>query len=108
VDQHVSTSKQNREALAPPSAGSKPIRTGRRRVRSVLVSAGMVGLLAAGGLYAQYWWTTGRFLVSTDDAYLQADNVVISPHISGYISAVLVGDNQPVHAGQMLARIDDL
>jgi membrane fusion protein, multidrug efflux system len=107
VDQHVSTSKQNREALAPPSAGSKPIRTGRRRVRSVLVSAGMVGLLAAGGLYAQYWWTTGRFLVSTDDAYLQADNVVISPHISGYISAVLVGDNQPVHAGQMLARIDD-
>jgi membrane fusion protein (multidrug efflux system) len=67
----------------------------------------MVGLLAAGGLYGQYWWTTGRFLVSTDDAYLQADNVVISPHISGYISAVLVGDNQPVHAGQMLARIDD-
>jgi len=67
----------------------------------------MVSLLAAGGLYGQYWWTTGRFLVSTDDAYLQADNVVISPHISGYISAVLVGDNQPVHAGQMLARIDD-
>ncbi|HUN50405.1 MAG TPA: HlyD family secretion protein, partial [Candidatus Sulfotelmatobacter sp.] len=47
------------------------------------------------------------FLVATDDAYVQADNVLISPKISGYIAEVLVQDNQPVHAGQVLARIDD-
>jgi membrane fusion protein, multidrug efflux system len=64
-------------------------------------------LLTAAGFYGHYWWNVGRFLVSTDDAYLQADNVIISPKVSGYISDVLVNDNQPVKAGQVLARIDD-
>jgi membrane fusion protein (multidrug efflux system) len=58
-------------------------------------------------LYGQYWWRSGRFLAFTDDAYLQADNVIISPKVSGYILSVPVTDNQPVHAGQVLARIDD-
>ena len=53
--------------------------------------------------------TTGRqgqFLVSTDDAYVQAHSVLISPKVSGYISEVPVDDNQAVKAGQVLARID--
>jgi membrane fusion protein (multidrug efflux system) len=51
--------------------------------------------------------TTGRYLESTDDAYVQADSTIVSPKVSGYIAEVLVGDNQPVKAGQLLARIDD-
>jgi membrane fusion protein, multidrug efflux system len=51
--------------------------------------------------------TTGRYLESTDDAYVQADSTIVSPKVSGYIAQVLVGDNQPVKAGQLLARIDD-
>src|SRR3979490_312032 len=51
--------------------------------------------------------TTGRYLESTDDAYVKADSTIISPKVSGYISQFLVGDNQPVTAGQLLARIDD-
>jgi membrane fusion protein (multidrug efflux system) len=51
--------------------------------------------------------TTGRYLESTDDAYVKADSTIISPKVSGYIAQVLVGDNQPVTAGQLLARIDD-
>ena len=51
--------------------------------------------------------TTGRYLESTDDAYVKADSTIISPKVSGYIAQVLVGDNQPVKAGQLLARIDD-
>ena len=46
-------------------------------------------------------------MVATDDAYVQADNTLIAPRVSGYISQVLVTDNQPVKAGQVLARIDD-
>jgi membrane fusion protein (multidrug efflux system) len=61
--------------------------------------------VAAG--YGDYYRTTGRFLVSTDDAYVQAHSVLISPKVSGYISEVPVDDNQAVHAGQTLARIDD-
>ena len=75
--------------------------------RSILLAAAGAGAIAGAVLYGQYYWTTARFLVSTDDAYLQADNVLISPKVAGYISEVLVQDNQPVHAGQVLARIDD-
>jgi membrane fusion protein, multidrug efflux system len=46
-------------------------------------------------------------MVSTDDAYLQADSVTISPEVAGYIAAVPVQDNQQVAPGQLLARIDD-
>ena len=59
------------------------------------------------GIYGRYYWTIGRFLVSTDDATVAADSVIISPKVSGYLSEVLVDDNQAVHAGQTLARIDD-
>lgn len=51
--------------------------------------------------------TTGRYLESTDDAYVKADSTIVSPKVSGYIAQVLVGDNQPVKAGQLLAEIDD-
>jgi membrane fusion protein (multidrug efflux system) len=45
--------------------------------------------------------------VSTDDAYIKADSSAIAPKVSGYLAKVLVGDNQPVKAGQVLATIDD-
>src|SRR5271170_2695114 len=51
--------------------------------------------------------TTGRYLETTDDAYVKADSTIISPKVSGYIAQVLVGDNEKVAAGQLLARIDD-
>jgi membrane fusion protein, multidrug efflux system len=76
-------------------------------VRRALLGAAVVAALAAGIEYGLYYWNTGRFLVSTDDAYVQADSVIVSPKISGYISQVLVRDNQAVRAGQVLARIDD-
>jgi membrane fusion protein (multidrug efflux system) len=63
--------------------------------------------IAAGSYYGHQYWTVGRFQVSTDDAYVQADNTTIAPKVSGYLARVLVGDNEPVKAGQTLAKIDD-
>jgi membrane fusion protein (multidrug efflux system) len=84
------------------------VRTRRRRwsLRQLLIAlaAGLSLILA--GLYGDYWWNTGRFLVTTDDAYVDAHSALIAPQVSGYIIAVPVGDNQRVHAGQLLARID--
>lgn len=71
-----------------------------------MAGVGALALAAAGHLGASYW-TVGRFQVSTDDAYVQTDNKTIAPRVSGYLSAVLVDDNQPVKASQVLARIDD-
>jgi membrane fusion protein, multidrug efflux system len=85
--------------------GAPPVR--RRNWRRILLSAGAVATLIGIGLYGDYYWREGRFLVGTDDAYVDADSVIVSPKISGYIAEVDVQDNQPVHAGQVLARIDD-
>jgi membrane fusion protein (multidrug efflux system) len=79
---------------------------GRWSLKRLLVAvAGLLFLVGAAG-YGGYCWTTGRFLVSTDDAYVDAHSVLISPKVSGYISAVPVDDNQVVTADQVLARID--
>ncbi len=67
-------------------------------------------LLAATALAGDFgydYWTTGRFMQSTDDAYVQADYTTVAPKVSGYIADVLVQDNEPVKAGQVLAHIDD-
>jgi membrane fusion protein (multidrug efflux system) len=69
---------------------------------------GFVGLvlLAVFGVWLFNYWTVGRFLESTNNAYLRADAVVISPKVSGYVKEVSVADNQTVAAGQLLIRID--
>jgi len=79
----------------------------RRSPRLVLTLGIALFLIAAAAGYGSYYWAVGRFLESTDDAYVQADSTIIAPKVSGYLSAVLVEDNQPVKAAQPLAKIDD-
>jgi membrane fusion protein, multidrug efflux system len=81
--------------------------TKRDRIRRALLAGAAAALLATASWYGWDYWTVGRFLVSTDDAYVKADNTTIAPKVSGYLNQVLVGDNQHVKAGQVLARIDD-
>ncbi len=88
----------------PPQALPRPARRWMRK--ALLVGVGALAFAGAGHFGWQYW-TVGQFEVSTDDAYVQADNTTIAPKVSGYVAAVLVGDNEPVKAGQTLARIDD-
>jgi membrane fusion protein (multidrug efflux system) len=89
------------DEIAPSPAGRS-----RWWLRCLLIVALALMALAAAIFYGNYYWTTGRFLVSTDDAYVQAHSVLISPKVSGYISEVPVDDNDTVKAGQVLARID--
>ena len=88
---------QAKTSLHPPRHAIK---------RAALALAVALGVAAATD-FGYGYFTTGRYLETTDDAYVKADSTIISPKVSGYISQVLVGDNQPVKAGQMLARIDD-
>jgi membrane fusion protein, multidrug efflux system len=73
--------------------------------RIVLLGIGVV-VLIAGVIWGVRWWTVGRFMESTDDAYLQADSVTIAPKVSGYVAEVYVVDNQAVKAGDPLVRLD--
>src|SRR5262249_21456541 len=70
---------------------------------------GLLGIAVLGGLaYVAYdYWKVGRFLHSTTNAYVRADYTIVAPKISGYVTQVLVQDNEPVTAGQVLAAIDD-
>ena len=81
----------------------------RRRIgwRPLLFAGVGLIAIAAAADFGHSYWATGRFEVSTDDAYVKADTTVIAPKVSGYLSEVLVADNQTVKAGQPLARIDD-
>jgi membrane fusion protein, multidrug efflux system len=94
---------QNDGAVSAPAAqiGIKG------RLRKLLMAGTAVAVLAGAAWYGWDYWTVGRFLVSTDDAYVKADNTTIAPKVSGYLTDVLVGDNERVKAGQVLARIDD-
>jgi membrane fusion protein (multidrug efflux system) len=77
------------------------------RLRRLLLAGVTVAALAGASWYGWDYWTTGRFLVSTDDAYVRADNTTIAPKVSGYLREVQVGDNEHVKTGQVLARIDE-
>ena len=79
-----------------------PASSGRR---TLLLAIGAVALVAAAA-WGMRWWTYGRFIESTDDAYLQADSVTIAPKVSGYVAEVYVTDNQAVSAGEPLVRLD--
>jgi membrane fusion protein (multidrug efflux system) len=76
-------------------------------LRTVLFAGAGLLAIASSGYFGWQYWTVGQFHVSTDNAYVKADTIAIAPKVSGYIASVLVGDNDPVHAGQVLARIDD-
>jgi len=73
--------------------------------QTLMLSVGAVLLIGA-LVWGVRWWTVGRFIESTDDAYLQADSVTVAPKVSGYVAEVFVADNQAVKAGEPLVRLD--
>src|ERR1700692_3028845 len=83
------------------------LRPSRQAIKRAALALELTVSIAGAADFGYGYLTTGRYLESTDDAYVKADSTIISPKVSGYISHVLVGDNQPVTAGQLLARIDD-
>jgi membrane fusion protein (multidrug efflux system) len=89
-----------------PSTTTGSVSRRRLGLRHALWAVGVL-LCVALGIWGVRYWTVGRFIESTDDAYVQADSTTVAPKVSGYIAQVLVEDNQPVRAGQVLARIDD-
>jgi len=73
----------------------------RRLPRFAAIGGGLL-LLVAGG----FWMADKNRFQSTDNAYVKADTVIISPQIEGTVARVLVDDNQPVQVGQVLVELD--
>ncbi len=83
------------------------LRPSRQAIQRVALGLALTLGIAAAGRFGYDYITTGRYLESTDDAYVKADSTIVAPKVSGYIAKVLVGDNEKVKAGQVLAKIDD-
>ena len=102
--------KRPHEAESPaaptqePSAEPKPK---KRSARGVVLPVVLLAVLGGAGWYGHDWWTTGRFMVSTNDAYISAEIAAISPKVGGYVESVKVVENQKVKAGDPLVVLDN-
>ena len=79
----------------------------RLNLKRLAIIGGVLLAGAAALTYAYDWWTTGRFVESTDDAYVGGDVTAISPHVTGFVAQIFVRDNERVRAGQLVLRLDD-
>jgi membrane fusion protein (multidrug efflux system) len=81
-----------------------PPKSKRKRVFFGLVALAIIAAIVDLG---HGYWTTGRFMVETDDAYVTADVTLISSRLQGYVADVPFGENATVQAGDVLVRLDD-
>jgi membrane fusion protein (multidrug efflux system) len=101
----AATTETARFRVSQLASGAR-IRLSGAPLKEAALALAVVAGIAGAVDYGHYYWTTGRYLVTTDDAYVDAHSVLISPKVSGYIAAVPVDDNQTVKAGQVVARIE--
>ena len=85
---------------APAAAPAKP----RPRIARIAIP---FALAIVAAVWGTHWWTVGRFVEDTDDAYVGGDVTVIASKVAGYVQTVNVADNQVVHRGDLLVKIDD-
>jgi membrane fusion protein (multidrug efflux system) len=94
-------SLQQDKTSGPPA--SPPRGRAKRLLRPAILLVVIVGALVTAG----WWFTEGRYIESTDNAYVQGDIAVLSPRIEGNIAGIMVRDNQHVRAGDPLITLDD-
>ncbi|MGG7445839.1 HlyD family secretion protein [Kosakonia oryzendophytica] len=80
--------------------------TQRSKKKALMLALIAAALLTTAG-YGAYWWHSGRFMQSTDDAYVGGDISAISTKVSGYIQRIAVQDNMAVRKGDLLVQLDD-
>ncbi|MGC5781293.1 HlyD family secretion protein [Methylobacterium sp. NFXW15] len=89
-------------APAEPAAPQR-----KRSLRKLLLLGVLAAAVTSGGYEGWQWWSVGRFFVSTDDAYVQADISVIAAKVPGYLEAAPVVNGQSVAKGDVIAKLDD-
>jgi membrane fusion protein (multidrug efflux system) len=92
---------------SPADPDDKPARRRIGRRKLALLGVALAALVVGGGWFGERWWTVGRFMVSTDDAYVRADNTTLAAKVPGYVANIFVADNSFVHAGDVIALLDD-
>lgn len=115
VDSVAETAHQpataRRAAEVEADAGTSKTAPWQKPDRKTLRRGGLMLLggvaLVAGLWYGIDWWRNGRFIVSTDDAYVGVEMATVSAKLSANVTDVAVTRNQQVKAGQLLVGLDD-
>ena len=91
----------------PPAAISGEVLAPKAKRRGFVLPLLLLAAIGGGGYEGYRWFVEGRFLVSTDDAYVKADMSTLAAKVGGYVTAVPVVQNAHVVKGEVLATIDD-
>jgi membrane fusion protein, multidrug efflux system len=94
-------------AVARPSPAASAAKAKKPAKRKMMLMGVAVLLALAAASYGVHWVLVGRFYVSTDDAYVRANNTMLGARVSGHLSAIFPRDNAVVHAGEVIFKIDD-
>ena len=100
--------RRPREQPEQPIERSSEPEKAPRSPRRHWVRGALFALLPLALIAGIYWYVSGGQVMSTDDAYVEADKVGISTDVSGIVKEIDVSDNQAVAAGEPLFRMDDL
>jgi membrane fusion protein, multidrug efflux system len=104
VETPGATETENAGGASADAADAAPAKSGKRKFAMI----GVLGLLALAAIgYGVYFALVGRFYVSTDDAYVRANNTTLGARVSGHVVAILPRDNSIVRAGEVIFRIDE-
>ena len=107
MSRHDRTLAADQEPTPDAPAAEAPAAPAKPRRRKVVLGLVALVVLALAGWYGEGYWTHGRFMVDTDDAYVTADITLISSRIQGYVAEVPFRENAQVKAGDVLVRLDE-
>jgi membrane fusion protein (multidrug efflux system) len=106
--QSPSPQPQPSAPAAPPQADAAPTRADKSGGGRRKILFGVAALVALGAIaYGVNYFLVGRYFMTTDDAYVRANNTTLGARVAGHINAIVVADNSKVHAGDVIVRIDD-
>jgi membrane fusion protein (multidrug efflux system) len=94
------------EGSAPPVIDATPVKPKKSFARRLVLPVVLLAAIGGGAWYGHQWWTNGRFMVSTDDAYIEGDITNVAPKVTGYVASVNVVANQHVKKGEPLITLD--
>src|ERR1700692_3166039 len=95
-------------ALVADNIAVGPVtRKKRASWKNLALTGATLAVIIAAALYGYQYWTIGQYIESTDDAYVGGNVTDLAPKVSGLIAQIAVTDNQYVHAGDLLVKLDD-
>jgi membrane fusion protein, multidrug efflux system len=85
----------------PPTA---PPRQEKRHIKAVIILIVIFVLIGLG--WFSYWWGWGRFYVSTEDAYVGGNLVIITPQVDGIVTSLTADNTDIVPSGRPIVALD--